>query len=131
MIPTEAIGVVAGLMLVALLLLLAKYRSLYRQVQEERTALRQLLEQWETERKAAEDQTRQLVASEKALRAREEQNRLILDTAQDAFVAINADDAITEWNPQAETTFGWSRAEALGRPLAETIIPPPHREAHL
>jgi PAS domain S-box-containing protein len=38
---------------------------------------------------------------------------------------------ITVWNAQAVTSFGWSRAEAIGRPLAETIIPPRHREAHL
>ena len=37
---------------------------------------------------------------------------------------------ITDWNPQAEATFGWSRDEALGRDLAETIIPERHREAH-
>jgi PAS domain S-box-containing protein len=36
---------------------------------------------------------------------------------------------ITEWNRQAEKTFGWSRAEAIGR-TAETIIPPRLRAAH-
>ena len=38
--------------------------------------------------------------------------------------------AIMTWNAQAEQTFGWTREEALGRNLAETIIPPAFREAH-
>jgi two-component system sensor histidine kinase/response regulator len=64
------------------------------------------------------------------LRANEERIRLIVDTAYDAFVAIDAEGRITEWNRQAEAVFGWSRADALGRLLAETVIPPRYREAH-
>jgi PAS domain S-box-containing protein len=64
------------------------------------------------------------------LRASAQLTRSIVDTAYDAFVAMNAEGAITEWNRQAEIIFGWPRAEAIGRPLAETIIPPPYREAH-
>ena len=36
---------------------------------------------------------------------------------------MDAGGFITDWNPQAEATFGWSRQEAIGRVLAETIIP--------
>jgi PAS domain S-box-containing protein len=64
------------------------------------------------------------------LRASEERRRLIIDTAHEAFVGMDAAGAITSWNRQAEATFGWTRAEALGRSLADTIIPPAHREAH-
>src|SRR3954462_3107693 len=67
---------------------------------------------------------------EEELRATEERRRLILDNAHDAFVAMSADGLITEWNHQAEITFGWPRAEAVGRVLSETIIPPQFREAH-
>jgi PAS domain S-box-containing protein len=63
-------------------------------------------------------------------RAGEERTRLILDNAYDAFVAMSADGLITEWNRQAEIVFGWARAEAIGRVLADTIIPPEFREAH-
>src|SRR5688572_29297829 len=56
---------------------------------------------------------------------------LILDTAHDAFVGMDADSHIVSWNAQAEKTFGWTREEALGRNLAQTIIPPAFREAHL
>ena len=70
-----------------------------------------------------EDRTREL-------RASEERISLIVDTAFDAIVATDAGDCITAWNRQAENTFGWTLAEALGRNLAETIIAPQHRDAH-
>ncbi|HEY7251444.1 MAG TPA: PAS domain S-box protein [Methylomirabilota bacterium] len=68
---------------------------------------------------------------EEELRASEERRRLILDNAHDAFVAMSADGLIAEWNRQAEITFGWPRAEAVGRVLSEIIIPPQFREAHI
>jgi PAS domain S-box-containing protein len=67
---------------------------------------------------------------EETLRTSEERRRLILDNAHDAFIALSADGLITEWNRQAEIAFGWPRAEAVGRLLAETVIPPQLREAH-
>src|SRR5439155_1562835 len=57
-------------------------------------------------------------------------SRLILDPAYDAFVAMDASGRITDWNIQSEILFGWSRTEALGRLLCETIIPPEQREGH-
>ena len=68
---------------------------------------------------------------EHALRQNEMRTRSIIDTANDAFVAIDAADVIKDWNPQAKLTFGWKREEAVGRSLAETVIPPARREAHL
>jgi PAS domain S-box-containing protein len=67
---------------------------------------------------------------EYALRQSETRTRSIIDTANDAFIAIDAAGVITDWNPQAEATFGWTRTEAVGRPLAEMIIPEEHRGAH-
>jgi PAS domain S-box-containing protein len=66
--------------------------------------------------------------AEQALRASEERARLVIDTAYDAFVAIDAHGLITDWNSQAERTFGWSRQEALGQQLREMILPPAYRE---
>jgi PAS domain S-box-containing protein len=43
---------------------------------------------------------------------------------------MDADGRIVEFNPAAEHTFGYKRAEVLGRPLADTIIPPAERGAH-
>ena len=64
------------------------------------------------------------------LRSRE-QVRQIIDSARDAFVSIDGAGHITGWNRQAEQTFGWSFAEAIGRPLVETIIPPRYHDSHL
>jgi PAS domain-containing protein len=55
---------------------------------------------------------------EKALRrlatGAEQQARSMIDSALDAVIAMNAEGMITDWNPQAEESFGWSKEEALG-----------------
>lgn len=56
-----------------------------------------------------------------ALRASEEKNRLIIDTALDAVVTLDRQGVITGWNRQAELTFGWSMAEATGRKLSSLL----------
>jgi diguanylate cyclase (GGDEF)-like protein/PAS domain S-box-containing protein len=68
--------------------------------------------------------------AEAELEASERQTRQILETTHDAFVAMDSSGQITDWNPQAEAMFGWRRDEALGRELADTIIPESNREAH-
>jgi len=55
----------------------------------------------------------------------------ILDAALDCIVTIDSKGRIQEFNPAAERTFGWSRGEILGRALAETLVPPSLRRAHL
>ena len=70
------------------------------------------------------------VKAEQALRESEEQFRSIQDSALDAIITMNADGVITSWNQQAETIFGWTHQETVGRSLAETLIPSQHREAH-
>ena len=62
------------------------------------------------------------------LESSEERLRLIINTALDAVVTMNAEGLITNWNSEAERTFGWSSQEALGRRLSETIVPPQYRE---
>ena len=65
-----------------------------------------------------------------ALRESEERVRLIIGTALDAVITMDADGIVTGWSTQAESTFGWSRDEAIGRRLAELIIPRQYRDAH-
>ncbi len=67
---------------------------------------------------------------EKSLRESEERSRLIVNSSLDAFIGMDVEGHITDWNPQAEVTFGWSREEAIGRNLAETIIPERYHSAH-
>ncbi len=68
--------------------------------------------------------------AEAALRLSDDRARLIVDRAHEAFVGMDAHGRIVDWNPQAEKMFGWLRAEALDRLLAETIIPPELRASH-
>jgi PAS domain S-box-containing protein len=56
--------------------------------------------------------------------------RRIIDTALDAFIQMDERGCVTEWNPQAETLFGWQRDEAKGQLLANLIIPEAQRAAH-
>ena len=60
----------------------------------------------------------------------EERLRLIINTAMDAVITMNAEGLITNWNSEAEKTFGWSSQEALGRRLSEMIVPQRHRADH-
>ena len=53
--------------------------------------------------------------------------RSILDNTLDAVIALDAAFLVTFWNPQAEGTFGIPRKQAIGRPLAELILPGPQR----
>jgi diguanylate cyclase (GGDEF)-like protein/PAS domain S-box-containing protein len=73
-----------------------------------------------TERKRAE---RALVESEGKLHS-------VIETALDAVVQMNAKGIITGWNNHAEKIFGWTREEAVGRILSDTIVPPQYRKAH-
>lgn len=69
------------------------------------------------------------VAQER-LQASENYLREVLAHAGDAFVSIDHTDAVTEWNRQAELTFGWSREEAIGCSLGSLIALPAMREMY-
>ncbi len=57
-------------------------------------------------------------------------HRAILHTALDCIISIDAAGLVREFNPAAEKVFGFTRAEALGKELAELIIPPRLRSRH-
>jgi len=64
------------------------------------------------------------------LRRAEEKTRLIVDTALDAVVTMDAEGIIGSWNEQAVAIFGWSQADAIGRRMSDLIIPTEYRAAH-
>jgi diguanylate cyclase (GGDEF)-like protein/PAS domain S-box-containing protein len=66
---------------------------------------------------------------EEELRASEIRKALILDSALDCIVTADHDGRIVEFNSAARRLFGYSRAEVLGREVAETIVPPAYRAA--
>ena len=54
----------------------------------------------------------------------------ILDSALDAIIGMDHRGVVIEFNPAAERIFGYTRAEALGRELADLLIPRGLRNAH-
>jgi PAS domain S-box-containing protein len=71
-----------------------------------------------------------LKQSQEELRRTEERTRLIIDTALDAVVTMDAGGRITSWNKQAEVIFGWSSDEAIGARMSDLIIPQAQRLLH-
>jgi PAS domain S-box-containing protein len=68
--------------------------------------------------------------AEEQVRASESRLRAMLDAALDAVVTMDAEGCVTGWNAAAESIFGYSAAEAIGREMAELIVPPALRAAH-
>ncbi len=68
-------------------------------------------------------------AAEAALLQSQERNRAIIETALDGVITIDMSGIIMDWNTQAVVIFGWTREEAVGRLLSETIIPACDQEA--
>jgi PAS domain S-box-containing protein len=58
----------------------------------------------------------------------EQRIHTIIDTAQDAFIGVDLDGFIIDWNTQARIMFGWSRSEAIGKPVA-LIVPERYRSS--
>ncbi len=54
----------------------------------------------------------------------------IVDNTFNAIITTDVDGRVVEFNPAAEAMFRVSRTQALGRPIAELIIPPRHHAAH-
>ena len=68
--------------------------------------------------------------AEEALREIQSRNAAMINAAIDGMITIDEQGRIVEFNPAAEQIFGYSRSEALGREMAELIIPERLRERH-
>src|SRR5579862_3074403 len=56
--------------------------------------------------------------------------QLILDRAHNAVISIDDRGRVSYWNPSAEQMFGVRREDAIGRVLADLVIPNRFRQAH-
>jgi len=61
--------------------------------------------------------------AQEALRNSEQLLRSVLETARDAFVAVDGAGSVLEWNRRAETMFGRRRDDVLGQKLTELVVP--------
>src|SRR4051812_47862476 len=68
--------------------------------------------------------------AERALWMGELRLQTILDTAHAAFVAVDAEGLIVNWNTEARASLGWSRADALGRAFVEVAFDEKARAAY-
>ena len=86
----------------------------------------------EMEEQAAEmeEQAAEMERANEELAAAEARLRSIIDSSLDAIITTDSHSIITTWSHYAEVIFGWSRDEAIGKSLSETIIPERHRQAH-
>jgi two-component system, sensor histidine kinase and response regulator len=57
-------------------------------------------------------------------------NAAILESALDCIITFDAEGRIIEFNPAAEKTFGYPRAEALGKELTELLVSASSRATH-
>jgi two-component system cell cycle sensor histidine kinase/response regulator CckA len=67
---------------------------------------------------------------ERALSESEARKAAILDSVLDCIVTIDGNGTVIEFNAAAARTFGYTKADAIGRSLADLIIPPRFRERH-
>ncbi|MFC7289544.1 diguanylate cyclase domain-containing protein [Herminiimonas glaciei] len=79
---------------------------------------------------ALEDALQQQLAIQERLQESEAELRATLQNANDAFISMDQDGIIVDWNEQAEHLLGWTHNEAVGQPLAELIVPPAMREGY-
>jgi PAS domain S-box-containing protein len=70
----------------------------------------------------AADRARRKEAEEE-LRRNQARKSAILNAALDAIITIDHEGKIQGWNRAAEVTFGYTREQAIGKEMAELIIP--------
>jgi PAS domain S-box-containing protein len=68
--------------------------------------------------------------AEEEVRANESRLRAMLEAALDAVVSMDHQGRVAGWNHAATATFGYHPNEAIGREMAELIVPPHLRRLH-
>ena len=68
--------------------------------------------------------------TERELAASQARKTAILESAMDGILTIDESGKVISYNPAAELMFGYERADAMGRELAELIIPQAYRDDH-
>ena len=63
----------------------------------------------------------QIQRTSASLQASERRARSIIDTAHDAFAAIDSNGVLLEWSQRAELMFGWTAKEVIGHPIGPLL----------
>ena len=64
-----------------------------------------------------------LIEAQRAAERRNAQLAALVDASEDAIIGLGTDLVVQTWNAGAQRLFGYSEAEARGRPIAELIVP--------
>jgi diguanylate cyclase (GGDEF)-like protein/PAS domain S-box-containing protein len=78
---------------------------------------------------AVRERAAELSRRAESLRRAEARTRAIIDTANDAFVAMDEERRIMAFNPRAEQMSGYTAEEVLGRPLSQVLVPQRFQQA--
>jgi len=78
----------------------------------------------------AQEESTQLRATKESLKASEARKGAIMESALDCVIVMDHQGRIAEFNPAAQRTFGYTRAEAIGQVLADKIVPLSLHDAH-
>src|SRR5687767_962970 len=73
----------------------------------------------------------QRLQAQRAVAESEGRKAAVLRSTLDSIIAMDKDGLITEFNPAAESTFGFARDEVMGKRLADLIVPDRYRDAHI
>lgn len=55
--------------------------------------------------------------------------RGVYEAAPIAFLVMDRQYRVTDWNRRAETTFGWTREQAIGRSVFDFLVPPSDQDS--
>jgi protein-histidine pros-kinase len=94
-------------------------------------AFNDMLREIEEQNNTLKESERSFRESDAALRRSEARKAAILQSALDSIITIDDRGRVVDFNPAAEQTFGYQHSEVVGRLLAELIIPPDLRQAHV
>ena len=73
----------------------------------------------------------ELKLGEQELARSEAMNKAVVVSSLDAIIVADEDWKVVEFNPAAETMFGYAREEALGRHAFDIVVPTDMREAQI
>ncbi len=77
------------------------------------------------------ERTQRLSDAHEQLKNREKRLASILDTALDAIITSDHLGLVTGFNPAAESLFGYTTKEAIGKSVADLIIPDNFKQQHI
>jgi PAS domain S-box-containing protein len=69
--------------------------------------------------------------AEEAIRQSEARKSSMLQSARDGVITIDHEGRFLEFSPAAEAMFGRPRADVLGQPMADLLVPPSLRPQHV